>query len=232
MLVEVPEIKEIPVVVESAPLGDLLVGRVDLSDHHIHQHCGQHQSDSSKEEEACPLSSEVVETDSSDCSFDQHLHARVERRAGVGLFRQKDGERAARDEKDQDCEEDPRQKTHCVDFDKFGEGAEDPGGFEREVEAERNSNDDETRKVGLRHRGSSEDLVVVNVAGEGVSCRVPYFVNRPLQKEYKPKSLNESDHLKGNRVTAECLPQRAAALKEEEKVERGSQRVKRQKHAH
>ena len=85
-LEQISEVKEVSVVVESAASRHVLVRRVDLRYHHVHQHCGHYESDASEEEETHPLASQLPESDCSYSCLDQHLQAGINTRASGRLL--------------------------------------------------------------------------------------------------------------------------------------------------
>ena len=163
-LVEVSELEELLVVVESASARDLLVGRIYLGDDDVHEHSRNDESHAPEEEEATPLVTEVGEADSPHSPFQEHLEAGVERATRLGLLGEESEERAGGEEEDEGTEEEPGQETEGVDLDELGEGPEDAGGLEGEVEAKGNGDHYEAREVGLGDGRGSELLEVVHVA--------------------------------------------------------------------
>ena len=100
-LVEVSELEELLVVVESASARDLLVGRIYLGDDDVHEHSRNDESHAPEEEEATPLVTEVGEADSPHSPFQEHLEAGVERATRLGLLGEDSEERAGGEEEDE-----------------------------------------------------------------------------------------------------------------------------------
>ena len=210
----------------------MVVGRVDLGNHHVHQHCCSNQAEASQQERAClelgVAPDKRSESDSSDSSFNQHFHARVERRARLRSLGQKKEETGGGEEEHQTSNEQPGQQTHCVELDELGEGPEDPGRLESEVKARRHRNGEEPEEVGLRDWRVSERLVIVDVAGEGVSESIPDPIKRAFQREHKPQSFNHDNEFKEDGVATEDVFQGSPSAPEEHKVQRRRERVKHQ----
>ena len=164
-----------------------------------------------------------MESDCSDCCFNEHLHAGVDRVTRSGSLWKEEIERSAGGNQDNAGEEKPEKKIKSVDFNELGERAEDASGLERKVEAEGSGNHHEARDVGLWHRRSGVDLKVRFVAGVGVSELGSGFFEGLTEIEDIEDSLNENHNFEDNRVLTECFTKRPPGLVKKEDLETGSE---------
>ena len=141
------------------------VGRVDLSYHHIHENSCEKVRSEPQEEKASPRATKMIESNSTNRGLNQYLHTRIERIGSIRGLREQNIERIANYKQKDRSDQEPGQKTECVQFDELGEGPEGPGRFKGEEKAKGGSDHDHSREIRLRNRQRGIVLIVDHIAG-------------------------------------------------------------------